>query len=147
MSSELRILILGDVIGRPGMRAVVSGLHALRRTHRADLVIVNGENADDGFGISPVIAEQLFKAGADVVTSGNHIWQHDDTAQVLDGERPVLRPANYPRGCPGRGVEVLDCRGTSVAVVNLQGRRRMPQIDCPFRKFRDLQKKNLPRPG
>ena len=143
MSSELRILILGDVIGRPGMRAVVSGLQALRRTHRADLAIVNGENADDGFGISPEIADQLFRAGADVVTSGNHIWQHDNIEQVLDGERPVLRPANYPRGCPGRGIELLTHRNTPIAVVNLQGRRRMPDIDCPFRKMRELQKKEL----
>ncbi|MFW5800961.1 MAG: TIGR00282 family metallophosphoesterase [Spirochaeta sp.] len=143
MSSELRILILGDVIGRPGMRAVVSGLAALRRTHRADLTIVNGENADDGFGISPEIAEQLFKAGADVVTSGNHIWQHESIEQVLAGEKPVLRPVNYPKGCPGQGIAGFVVRNTPVAVVNLQGRRRMADIDCPFRKMRDLCKKEL----
>lgn len=143
MSSELNILIIGDIIGRPGMRAVVSSLAALRRRFRADMTIVNAENADDGFGISPEIVEQLTSVGADVITSGNHVWHHERIGELLDSGRPVLRPANYPRGCAGRGVELHDCRGTTVAVVNLQGRRRMAPIDCPFRKMRELQKKEL----
>ncbi len=143
MSSDVRILVLGDVIGRPGIRAVVTGLSALRRTYKADFVIVNGENADEGFGLSPEISEQIFSAGADIITSGNHIWQHEDVADVLNGSKPVLRPANYPKGCPGQGVAVLNVRGVSIAVVNLQGRRRMPAIDCPFRKMRELKKKEL----
>lgn len=143
MSSEINIIVIGDIIGRPGMRAVVSSLAALRRRYRADVAVVNAENSDDGFGISPEIVEQLMKAGADVITSGNHIWQHDSITQVLEGDRPVLRPANYPKGCPGRGVHVLDYKGTSVVIANLQGRRRMTSIDCPFRKLRELLKKEL----
>ncbi|GAB6091344.1 TIGR00282 family metallophosphoesterase [Spirochaeta dissipatitropha] len=143
MSSELRILVIGDIIGRPGMRAVVSALSGMRRNYRADVVIVNAENADDGFGISPEIADQLFKSGADVLTSGNHVWHHEKIADVLSSARPVLRPANYPKGSPGSGVALLDVKGSKVAVVNLQGRKHMPAIDCPFRKFRELQKKEL----
>ncbi len=137
----MRILILGDVIGQPGIRAVVSALKGLVRDHRADVVIVNGENADEGFGISPAIADQLFKAGADVITTGNHVWHHDDIGDLLNGNPRVLRPDNYPGGAPGSGLYIHEGRGGRVAVINLQGRDRMPAIDCPFRRARDILKR------
>ncbi len=137
----MRILILGDVIGQPGMRAVVSALKGLVRKHRADFVVVNGENADDGFGIGPALAEQLLKAGADVVTTGNHVWHHDDIADLLNGNERVLRPDNYPGDAPGSGLYIHEGKQGRVAVINLQGRDRLPAIDCPFRRVREILKR------
>ncbi|MFA7568121.1 MAG: TIGR00282 family metallophosphoesterase [Alkalispirochaeta sp.] len=137
----MRILILGDVIGRPGMRAVVSALKGLARQYRADVVIVNGENADDGFGINAQLAEQLFKAGADVVTTGNHVWRHDEIADLLNNTPNLLRPDNYPGGVPGSGVFVYEGKAGKLAVVNLQGRDRLPTIECPFRRAREILKR------
>lgn len=138
----MRILVIGDVIGTPGMRAVVSALKNLSRTHRADLVIVNGENADNGFGITATLADQLFKAGADVITTGNHVWHDDHISDLLSTNERVLRPDNYPGGAPGSGVFVHEGKGGRVAVINLQGRSRMPTIDCPFRRAREIIKKH-----
>ena len=137
----MRILVLGDIIGRPGVRAVVSALRGLIKQHRADMVIVNGENADEGFGISPEIAEQLFKVGADVITTGNHVWQHDEIGPLLDANPRVLRPDNYPGDVPGSGLYIHEGHAGSVAVINLQGRERLPAIDCPFRRARELVKR------
>lgn len=137
----MRILVIGDVIGNPGMRAVVSALKNLTRTHRADFVIVNGENADNGFGITNALSEQLFKAGADVITTGNHVWHDTHIADLLNGNERVLRPDNYPGGAPGSGVYVHEGKNGRVAVINLQGRERMPTIDCPFRRAREILKR------
>ncbi len=137
----MKILILGDVIGQSGMRAVVSALKGLVRQYRADIVIVNGENADDGFGINGQLAEQLFKAGADVITTGNHVWHHDSISDLLNNNTSILRPDNYPGGAPGSGVCVHETRAGKVAVVNLQGRDRMSAIDCPFRRSREILKR------
>ncbi|MFP4152038.1 MAG: TIGR00282 family metallophosphoesterase [Alkalispirochaeta sp.] len=137
----MRILILGDVIGASGMRAVVSALRGLIRQYRADFVVVNGENADDGFGINHALAEQLFKAGADVITTGNHVWHHEDVGTLLDNNPAVLRPDNYPGGAPGSGVSLTEGKAGRVAVVNLQGRDRMPTIECPFRRAREILKR------
>ena len=136
-----RILILGDIIGQPGLRAVVSALKTLTRKYRSDVVIVNGENADQGFGINAEIAGRLFKAGADVITTGNHVWHDDAIADLLNREPFLLRPANYPGGAPGSGFCTVDRRTPAVSVINLQGRVRMPSIDCPFRAARDLVKR------
>jgi 2',3'-cyclic-nucleotide 2'-phosphodiesterase len=137
----MKILILGDVIGQSGMRAVVSALKGLIRQYRADVVIVNGENAADGFGINAQLAEQLFKAGADVITTGNHVWHDDSIADLLNNNPTILRPDNYPGGAPGSGVYIHESRGGNLAVVNLQGRDRMPAIDCPFRRAREILKR------
>lgn len=137
----MRILILGDVIGQSGMRAVVSALKGLVKQHRADFVVVNGENADEGFGINPTLADQLFKAGADVITTGNHVWHHDDVGDLLARNPAVLRPDNYPGGAPGSGVYLHEGKAGRIAVINLQGRDRMPTIDCPFRRAREILKR------
>lgn len=137
----MRILILGDVIGQSGMRAVVSALKGLIKQHRADVVIVNGENADEGFGINRALAEQLFHAGANVITTGNHVWHHDEVGELLDANPAVLRPDNYPGAAPGSGVYLHEGKAGRVAVVNLQGRDRMPTIECPFRRAREILKR------
>lgn len=137
----LNALILGDIVGQPGCRALFVGLKPLVKRYSADLVVVNGENAADGFGMTPQITEQLFADGVHVITSGNHVWQRREIYPVLNENDHVLRPANYPHCKIGRGFTSLQVKGTAVAVVNLQGRVRMSDIDCPFTVGREIIRK------
>jgi len=136
------ILAVGDVVGKPGRRAVRALLPGFRRKYGIDLVIVNGENAAGGLGLTSTTAEELFDAGVDVLTSGNHIWAQKEIIPHLDGDMPILRPLNYPPGVPGRGYLVID----EVMVVNLIGRAFMSSYDCPFRAMDQLlsEVKNKP---
>ena len=134
-------LMLGDVIGHPGCRALFSGLNQLIREYRADFVVVNGENAAGGLGITKEIARHFFGQGVDVITSGNHIWQQDNVEELFEEHKQMLRPANYPPNVPGRGSVVVEKGGVKVAVVNLQGRYQLPPIDCPFRGGKALVEK------
>jgi metallophosphoesterase (TIGR00282 family) len=129
-----RVLLLGDVIGVSGIDALKRRLPALRKDLGADLVVANGENAAGGFGLSSETASALFACGVDVLTSGNHVWQKRDFWPVLEKDGRVLRPANYPPACPGRGIWTGEAGGFPWAVINLQGRERLYPIDCPFRK-------------
>jgi len=129
----LRILFVGDVVGAPGRRIVRKHLKGLIREVGAELTIVNGENAAGGAGLTAPTAEELLGAGAQVITTGNHVWDKRDVVAVLERDPRVLRPANYPEGSPGRGVALVDVGGTRVAVVNLMGRVFMPLTDDPFR--------------
>lgn len=142
MPDRVTALILGDLVGRSGCRAVISGLAGLIKRHSADIVVVNGENAADGYGITPEISERLFAAGAQVVTTGNHVWQQKEIYDYLDREPRLLRPANYPGGNPGSGLYRFDVQGVGVVVASLQGRVRMRPIDCPFKKSRELLRKH-----
>jgi len=129
----MRLLMLGDVIGKPGRTAVASFLRD--RSELWDIIVINGENAAGGFGLTRATAIELLDAGADVITSGNHIWQHKEVLDYIDtdGVR-VLRPANYPPGNQGRGYILIEKDGARILVVNLQGRQFMPMsLDCPFR--------------
>jgi metallophosphoesterase (TIGR00282 family) len=126
----LKILMVGDVVGKPGRAILRRLLPELRRELSVDFVTVNGENAAAGFGLTEKIAEEIFDAGANVITGGNHTFDQRDFIPALDGEWPVLRPANYPDGTPGRGV----ARVGNIAVLNLQGRVFMPEgLDSPFK--------------
>jgi 2',3'-cyclic-nucleotide 2'-phosphodiesterase len=125
-------LVLGDIIGHPGCRALFVGLTGLIKKYRADIVVANGENAAGGFGLTPDIAEQLFGVGVDVITSGNHIWQKKEIFAYLGSNDRVLRPANYPGGAPGKGYCTVTKRDFRFTVVNLQGRVRMYDVDSPF---------------
>jgi metallophosphoesterase (TIGR00282 family) len=125
----LRILAIGDVVGKPGRKAVAALVPALRRELLLDVVIANGENAAAGRGLTIATARELLSAGVDVITSGNHIWDQKDIIPFLDSEAPVVRPANYPSGVPGRGM--VQFRG--LTVINLMGRTFMYEIDDPFR--------------
>ena len=125
----MNVLLLGDVMGKPGRKVLAALLPELRRELKLDLVVANGENAAAGRGLTERTAQDLFDAGVDVITSGNHIWDQKEVIPLLDQEAPILRPINYPPGAPGRGV--LTQKG--VTVLNLQGRTFMLQIDCPFR--------------
>ncbi len=135
----MRILFAGDVIGKPGRVALMALLPELVREHGVDFTIVNGENAAGGIGITEKTAADIFKAGADVITGGNHTWHKRDAIPFLEAEDRVLRPANYPPGVPGRGYGLFETRGgIPVGVVNLQGRIFMQGIDCPFRVGSEL---------
>jgi metallophosphoesterase (TIGR00282 family) len=125
----MNILMIGDVIGKPGRKAVAALLPALRDELRLDLIIANGENAAAGRGLTQKTAREIFAAGVDVITSGNHIWDQKEIETIIDQETAILRPLNYPPASPGRGL--LTQKG--VTVLNLQGRTFMPDIDCPFR--------------
>jgi metallophosphoesterase (TIGR00282 family) len=125
----VRILAIGDVVGKPGRRAVAALVPGLRRDLRIDIVIANGENAAAGRGLTVATARELLDAGVDVITSGNHIWDQKEILPYLDSEAPVVRPANYPEGVPGRGV----VRFRGVTIINLMGRTFMYEIDDPFR--------------
>ena len=129
----IRILFLGDVVGEPGRKAVVEALPRLKRDTRADFVIVNGENAAGGRGITPKIAISLMRAGVAVITTGDHCWDQRDIYPYFDSEPRLLRPLNYPDGSPGNGTVVLDTAKGKVAVMNAQGRTFMqPPLDNPY---------------
>ncbi|MBI2872708.1 MAG: TIGR00282 family metallophosphoesterase [Chloroflexi bacterium] len=126
----MRILFVGDVVGKPGRRAVASLLPRLRRELSADLVVLNGENSAGGFGITLETAQELLRPGVDVITSGNHVWDQKEAEQLVESEIPLLRPLNYPPGVPGRG----SLRLGDVLVVNAMGRAFTASgLDCPFR--------------
>ena len=129
----VRILFIGDIVGRPGRDLVRRGLPALRDLHQVELVIANAENAAAGFGITREIGEQLLDAGVDVMTSGNHIWDKREAIDYIGVEPRLLRPLNFPAGVPGRGQYIARTSGgVPVAVLNAMGRVFMLQIDDPF---------------
>ena len=134
----MRILLIGDIVGKPGERIVTRSLAGLRKREALDLVIANAENAAGGFRITPSIAEDLFGMGLDVLTSGNHVWDKRELYDYLNRQPRLLRPANYPEA-PGSGLVTVRSRnGVECAVINLQGRTYMPSTDCPFRKADSL---------
>ena len=128
----MNILFLGDIVGKPGRDAVTERLGFLRAQLKLDLVIANGENAAGGFGITRVIAEELFAAGVDVITTGNHWADQKEILGLIEKEDRILRPANYPKGTPGKGANLYQTAAGSVLVVNVMGRVFMDALDDPF---------------
>ncbi|HUS80574.1 MAG TPA: TIGR00282 family metallophosphoesterase [Armatimonadota bacterium] len=130
------ILHVGDVVGRPGRRAVSVVLPELVEEHAPDLIIINGENAAGGTGITASTAEELLNAGAACITTGNHVWAQRQAIKLLERDHDILRPANYPPGAPGVGSGLFESRhasGVRVGVINLCGRVFMSELDDPFR--------------
>lgn len=134
----MKVIFVGDVVSSPGRRAFTELLPDLRRRYRPDFVVVNGENAAGGLGITPPLAAELFGAGADCITSGNHIWHWKEIYDYLASEPRLLRPANYPPGAPGSGMCLLQRGEQRLTVLNLQGRVFMEPIECPFRTADEL---------
>jgi hypothetical protein len=129
----IRILFLGDIVGEPGRQAVIKQVPLLRQNRQIDFVIVNGENAAQGRGITQKIAIDLLRCGVAVITTGDHVWDQKELAAWIPTEPRLLRPANYPAGAPGSGSVVLQTAKGKVAVLNLQGRTFMPNaLDNPF---------------
>ncbi len=130
----MRILFIGDIVGSPGREIVRDRLADIVAQQHVDLVIANGENAASGFGITPRLAQDMFSAGVEVLSGGNHIWDRKEILDYIPNEPRVLRPANFPEGNPGSGLYVGATKnGVKYAVLNLQGRVFMTPIDCPFR--------------
>lgn len=131
--ATIRILFLGDIVGEPGRKAVIEQLPILKETESLDFIIVNGENAAGGKGITPKIAIDLLRAGAAVITTGDHVWDQQDIVPYFPTEPRLLRPINYPDGTPGYGSVVLECAKGRVAVMQAQGRTFMqPALENPF---------------
>jgi len=135
----MRILFLGDIVGRVGRDAVAAALPELRRRLRLDLAIVNAENASHGFGLAPEMARALFEAGADVLTLGNHAWDRREIIPFIATEKRLIRPINFPPATPGGGSVLLTLGdGRRALVLNAMGRLFMEALDCPFRATEDL---------
>jgi metallophosphoesterase (TIGR00282 family) len=139
----MRILLIGDVVARPGRLAVLERIQDLREQHAIDLAVMNAENVAGGFSITPPLAEQLFAAGIDVMTSGNHIFDKREVVEYIERQPRLLRPANYPPATPGQGFWLGEVRGVRVAVMNFIGRVFMGAADDPFR-VADQLIKSLP---
>ena len=129
----MKLLFIGDIVGRPGRDLVKRGLRAIVATHDVNFVIANGENSAAGFGITRDIGDQLFSYGVEVMTSGNHIWDKKEALDYIVREPRLLRPANYPAGAPGHGATLVTAaNGVKVGVVNVMGRVFLANIDDPF---------------
>ncbi len=130
----INILAVGDVVGRPGRESFARVFPDLRKEYAVDFCIVNGENAAAGSGLTPKVVAFLLDAGADVITTGDHIWKNKAVYEIIDKEERLLRPANYPDSAPGRGFGVYDIgRGIKIGVMNLIGRVFMNTLECPFK--------------
>jgi hypothetical protein len=136
----VKILFIGDIVGQPGRRAVAELLPKLRQEHRLDFVIANGENSAGGSGITPKTAGEIFSAGVDVITSGDHLWDQKEVMELLANEKHFLRPLNYPPGTPGQGSAIFEVQSLkpkgqspfSIGVLNVQGRTFMAPLENPF---------------
>lgn len=126
------------MVGSPGRETLAKHLPLVREQHHVDVVIANGENAAGGFGLTAQTADEMFAAGVDFLTSGNHIWDKREFRGALDETDRIIRPANYPPGSPGRGSGVIEAGGVRVGVLNLMGRVFMPAVDDPFRVAREM---------
>jgi len=131
----VKILAIGDIVGRTGRNVLQSRIQGLIDQYRIELVIANGENAAGGRSITQSIARDFYSCGVNVITSGNHIWDNKDIYGFINDEVALLRPANYPQGVPGKGYFLSTFKGVSVCVINLLGRVHMEPVDCPFRTF------------
>ena len=129
----MKLLFIGDVVGEPGRRAVKVLAPRLRAQHSIDLIIANGENSAGGSGITPSTANELFNAGVDIITSGDHLWDQKEVSQLLEKEDRFVRPINYPAETPGAGVRYWQKDWLKVAVINVQGRTFMAALENPFR--------------
>lgn len=129
----MKILFIGDIVGEPGRRAVKEIIPRLRRQHEPDLIIANGENSAGGSGITPSTAQEIFAAGVNIITCGDHLWDQKEVIGLLQNESRFLRPLNYPQGTPGQGSVVYQASNQPpVGIINVQGRTFMANLDNPF---------------
>ena len=134
----MKALFIGDIVGEPGRNATRKLVPELREKESIDIVIANAENAAGGSGITPQIAEELLSYKVDVITSGDHIWKRKEVVELLDTEKRVIRPLNYPEGVPGSGSAIIEIKGgVKIGVINLVGRVFMQAVECPFKTSRE----------
>ncbi|MCX5706586.1 MAG: TIGR00282 family metallophosphoesterase [Candidatus Omnitrophica bacterium] len=130
----MKILFIGDIVGRPGRLAVEKLIPGLKEEYRLDFVIANAENAAGGSGINPKVAQELFNSGVDILTSGDHIWKKKEIFELINQEERILRPLNFPLGAPGKGSAIFKSRsGVKIGVINVNGRVFMEPLECPFK--------------
>jgi metallophosphoesterase (TIGR00282 family) len=134
----MKVLFIGDIVGKPGRVGLAAALPRLREAHAPDLVIANGENAAGGLGITERTAEDIFDAGVDVITTGNHVYRHREAYEFLDRAERVIRPANYMTGNPGRGHTIVEAGGRRVCVINLSGTVELRAARSPFSEVDSL---------
>lgn len=135
----MKVIMLGDVVGKPGREAIKQEVAGLLQAYSADLLIVNGENAASGNGITAEIVQEMLTAGVSVITMGNHVWDKREIETYITDEPRLVRPGNYPVGTPGKGYYIAKISsGHKVGVISLSGRVYMPELDCPFRKAEEL---------
>ncbi|MDQ0202553.1 TIGR00282 family metallophosphoesterase [Pectinatus haikarae] len=137
----MNILLVGDICGRTGRTALLKYLPALKKEKSIDVAIINGENSAAGRGITKNTLDELYRAGADIITSGNHIWDKKEIVNFIDQEPFLIRPANYPDPAPGKGFCIYPLKAKNIGVLNLSGRAFMPPMDCPFQKVDQILKK------
>jgi len=131
---KLTILMIGDIVGRPGRTAVREKLSFLKKKHEVDFIIANGENAAGGNGITEKIMQELLISGVDFITTGNHVWDNKDIFNFIEKENRIIRPANYPQSAPGKGYQIAQVGvGPKIGILNISGRTFMPPLDCPFK--------------
>ena len=138
---SIRVLHIGDIVGSPGRTFFARVVHRMRTEEQVDSVIANAENSAAGRGITPTLADELFAAGADVLTLGDHTWDQKEIMPYLDREPRIVRPANFAPGCPGRGITTVETPKGRISVLSLIGRVFMPPADCPFRTADEILKK------
>jgi len=139
--------MVGDIVGAPGRKAFAETVKRFRSSGQADVVVANAENAAGGKGVTAAVVAELLEAGADVLTLGDHTWDQKEAMETLEREPRLIRPANFPPGCPGRGVSTFERRGVTVNVINLVGRVFMSAVDCPFRTADRILAEEVRRPG
>jgi hypothetical protein len=135
---NMKVLFIGDIVGNVGRSALKQVLPALRSKHNPTVIVVNGENAAAGRGITKAIAKEFFDAGVNGITMGNHTWDNKDIFEWIDDEPRIVRPANFSSEAPGQGMAIIGSGSKKLAIVNLQGRAFLPPNDCPFRKADEL---------
>jgi metallophosphoesterase (TIGR00282 family) len=138
---EIRVLFLGDIVGSIGRKGVAMLLPDIRKEYNIDIVIGNVENAAGGFGVTEKVIWEIIDAGVDILTSGNHIWDKKEGINILDSCERIIRPANYPRGVPGKGYIILSHFDEKICIINLQGRVFMEPLDCPFKIVEEIIEK------
>lgn len=140
----MRVLMVGDVVGKPGRQVLAKYLGKIINEYEIDFVIANGENAAGGNGLTRNVAEELFSYGVNVITMGNHVWDKKELIDYIQSEPRIIRPANYPPGTPGNGFGIFDVAdGEKLAVINLSGRVYMDNLDCPFRTAREIVRQTM----
>ncbi len=134
----MKVLFIGDIVGKPGRDAVSGLIPLLRKEYNLDFVIANAENGSGGSGITPKVSDELFASKVDVLTSGDHIWKRKEIVELINSDSRILRPLNFPKGAPGSGYGIYKTeKGVKIAVVNLLGRVFLDPIDCPFHAVKD----------
>jgi len=136
--NRMNIMMIGDICGRPGRHTAAHYIPILKAEYNLDLIIANGENSAGGVGITAKVLDELLNMGIDMITTGNHIWDKKEIFDFIDSGRPLIRPANYPPGTPGKGYLIVTVNNRKVGIVNLSGRTFMPPMDCPFRAINQI---------